>query len=605
MFNYTIPQILIHVSAILVLILIFAIARMRNKQRIHYVSLVLISLMFIWNSTLIVDLYVKAATNYSGMIFTNIYFSAVAYVCVFMFYLGLSFASLGEFKKYYYLLLVIPTISNIMLWTNPFHHLFFVRYSDNSNEIVRGVFSYIQAGYAYLLIFLGLAFLLYFSIKNAGFFSKQSMLISVGVIIPLAVDIAFVFKLYSFSIYDEPISFSLAVLCFMLAILKYDFLGVVPIALQTIVDHISDSYIVVNDNFEIIDFNRTFSKNFDGISYTRRKMSIWSWIDQINEVSADKSNYFQNALNQTIQDNKSSYFEKSFVKDQIQKVFAVEITPVVMQNRYKGIIILFKDITDIRRSFELVKMTQAQLIEKEHLITLGQLVGGIAHNLKTPIMSISGGIEGINDLVSEYEESIEDPNVSAEDHLAIAQEMREWIVKMRSYCAYMSDIISTVKGQAVQLTSSTTDKFDLNELLKRIDILMNHELKKYGCKLNVVCNIEKTTMIRGEVNSLVQIVNNLIINAIDSYEGREGVIELSIFQEGLMLLLSVKDYGCGIPEQVKAKLFKEMLTTKAKNGTGLGLYMSYSTIIGKFGGRMWFESEVGVGTVFHISIPVI
>ena len=100
-------------------------------------------------------------------------------------------------------------------------------------------------------------------------------------------------------------------------------------------------------------------------------------------------------------------------------------------------------------------------------------------------------------------------------------------------------------------------------------------------------------------------MNNLIINAIDSYEGREGVIELSIFQEGLMLLLSVKDYGCGMPEQVKAKLFKEMLTTKAKNGTGLGLYMSYSTIIGKFGGRMWFESEVGVGTVFHISIPVI
>jgi len=598
-------SILLHISTILILVLLLLIVRMRNKQEIHYISISLISAVLVWGASMLVEAYAIALYSYTGMVFTNIYFTAVGFVSVLIFLLGRSFSTGSILRRRYFLLLILPVLNAIAIWTNDYHHKFFVKYSLQSDEIVRGPIFNIQAVYAYLLILIGLSFLLYFSIKNAGFFSKQSILITIGTVVPLAVDIAFVFKLFSFSMYYEPISFAFAVLCFILAILKYDFLSVVPIALQTVVDHISDSYIVVNDNFEIIDFNQTFSDNFNGVSEIKRRMSVWTWIDQIKVISEDSSNYFQNALNQTIRDRKSSNFEKGFSKGGFKKVFAIEITPIITQNRYKGTIILLKDITEIRQSFELVKQTQSQMIEKEHLITLGQLVGGIAHNLKTPIMSISGGIEGINDLISEYEESIDDPQVGKEDHHEIALEMRSWINKMRNYCAYMSDVISTIKGQAVQLTSSTTDSFELNELLKRIDILMNHELKKYGCKLNVVCGIEKSTLIRGEVNSLVQIINNLITNSIEAYEGNEGIIDFTISREGFMLQLCVQDYGSGMPDDVKEKLFKEMLTTKAKKGTGLGLYMSYSSIVGKFGGRMWFDSEVGKGTRFYISIPVI
>lgn len=110
-------------------------------------------------------------------------------------------------------------------------------------------------------------------------------------------------------------------------------------------------------------------------------------------------------------------------------------------------------------------------------------------------------------------------------------------------------------------------------------------------------------MIKGEVNSLVQIVNNLINNAIEAYEGKEGTVDLILTNDKGKLLLSVRDYGCGMKDEVKQKLFKEMITTKAKQGTGLGLYMSYSNIVGKFGGDMWFESVEGSGTTFYILIP--
>jgi signal transduction histidine kinase len=59
----------------------------------------------------------------------------------------------------------------------------------------------------------------------------------------------------------------------------------------------------------------------------------------------------------------------------------------------------------------------------------------------------------------------------------------------------------------------------------------------------------------------------------------------------------------GIPEDIQQKLFKEMVTTKGTMGNGLGLYMSYATIKGRFGGDLWFESEYGKGTTFYISIP--
>jgi signal transduction histidine kinase len=137
------------------------------------------------------------------------------------------------------------------------------------------------------------------------------------------------------------------------------------------------------------------------------------------------------------------------------------------------------------------------LIESEHLASLGQLIGGIAHNLKTPIMSVAGGLEGLSALIDEYGESIGDSEVTAEDHREIADEMRAWIGKMKNYTAYMSDIITTVKGQAVQLTASTTGSFSIKELIKRVEILMNHELKRYSCSLSVKCASIKTRSSKG------------------------------------------------------------------------------------------------------------
>ena len=267
--------------------------------------------------------------------------------------------------------------------------------------------------------------------------------------------------------------------------------------------------------------------------------------------------------------------------------------------------ILIGFITKLYNTFLDKKYSERHSIalERERLASLGQLIGGIAHNFKTPIMSISGGLEAIIDLIEEYEISIGDTDVTAEDHHEIAAEMRDWVEKIKPYCSYMSDIISTVKGHTVKMNDSSNVSFTVEELLKRVNILMNHELKRYHCKMNVDLKVDINTVIRGEINNLVQVLNNLISNSIEAYNGENGDIDLLISKKGQEIGIMVKDYGEGIPEKVKKKLLKEMITTKGKNGTGLGLYMSYSTIKGKFGGTMKIESEEGKGPAVYIFIP--
>jgi two-component system sensor histidine kinase HupT/HoxJ len=600
------PFVLLHISTLLTFILLIFTARIKNKKEIHYLAVGLVLVIFLWCAVSLVEQYLIRNFDYHGMLITNISFTITSFLPVTLFCFGLVYAHSGSAPKMkYYYLFIIPVVSIIFLWTNDLHHLYFVNYSNINSSFVKGYFFIAQTIVGFFLDFFGLFYLIMFSTKNSGFFSRPTLLIVIGALCPFVVDLAFVFNIFTFPIYYETISFSIAIIFFMTAILRFGFLSIIPIALQTVVDHISDSYIVINEEFKIIDFNRSFTENFKDIIHITRRDGLREFCNQLEYMSFISYDGFIELINDAISAKKSVSLENQLLSGQIDRTYTIEITPIFSQSIYKGTVILLKDITEQKKSFEMIRQTQVMLIESEHLASLGQLVGGIAHNLKTPIMSISGGLEGLSDLITEYDESIGDDSITQEDHHEIAEDMRVWIGKMRDYCAYMSDIITTVKGQAVQLTASTTDKFLLRELIKRVDILMNHELKKYGCRLNLICSDEEHIEVKGEVNSLVQVINNLIINSIEAYEGSEGEIDFIITREDDMTQFVVKDYASGMTDEVKNKLFREMITTKAKFGTGLGLYMSYSTICGRFGGKMWFESELGKGTAFYVQVPAV
>lgn len=591
------------ITTIINIILTIYLSREKNKSQLSKMFICALTLLIFWSVGLIMQITLSEPLNIDPIYFDYLIYIPICLVPIAVFFIGLIFANTKiKFKKKYLLLFIIPIISLLVLWTNDYHHLFYENYSVDFQVNEYGPYAIVHNIYSYILLFIGILYLLRFSIKNAGFFSKQSILIVIGISIPVVVNVLGTFKIIPMSIYVTPITFSLTILLCAISIFKFQFLGVAPIALQKIVDRISDSYIVLSEDNKIIDFNKTFLDTFKLKAEDVRSKNIIDFLKENKKYKADISK-IEKSINKAKNTNKTISYEQKFEK--INKYFMIEITSISAENAALGILILLKDITQHKEDMETIKNNQDVLMERERLASLGQLIGGIAHNLKTPIMSIAGAAEGLENLIKEYDESIDDPLVNSQDHHEIAKEMESWIPKIRAHVEYMSDIITTVKGQAVALSNDEDVSFTVGELVKRVNILMKHELKNAYIYLNVMMKTDENLVLSGDVNSLVQVVNNMISNAIQAYNGEHNKnIELEVNKKGNDVIFSVKDYAGGLPEEVQDKLFKEMVTTKGKNGTGLGLYMSYSNIKARFGGDITFETKQGEGTKFNIILPL-
>ena len=541
--------------------------------------------------------------NISPLYVDYIVYPFVVLSPVALFYTAISMYSDKNFKanKIYSLLFIIPLLTLFIIWTNQVHHLFYKEYSINVQNTVFGPYFYIHSLYTYGLFAVDMYLLIRNTVKHTGAFSMQTILISVGVLIPIILNILgmTVFVL-DMNIFVTPMSLFFTLICMTISIFKYDFLNITSVALKNIVNQMSDLYIILNRDYQVLDCNEPFEIAFNKKKYQIVGKNI-NELELINKLQM-QSKKIGNYLDHARKTNKV-YKLNAKIADE-NKYYNIEISGIYEKKQFVGILVLFKDITQHILDMEELKNNQNTLMERERLASLGQMIGGIAHNLKTPIMSIAGAMEGMSDLIREYDESIDDPEVTKEDHHAIAKDMQEWVSKVNSYDSYMSDIITAVKGQSVNMNDDNSSVFTVDELLNRINILMKHELKNAFVTLNVLTKTSEKTKIVGNINSLVQVVNNLISNAIQSYDGvPNNVIDLIIDKKDDNIIISVVDHGKGIPKEVQEKLFSEMVTTKGKNGTGLGLFMSYSTIKGHFKGDMNFTSKVGVGTTFNITIP--
>ncbi len=595
-------------NILLILALILTIAlfvynlAQKNKKLLNYIYAVISSALFIWDIALLfMVFYTDEATLHILDSVTNV----VAFVPPLLLVSSIAYTrSMERLPKKIIFLFIIPVITTALVWTNDFHHLHYIVFSTVSDKVVFGPYFYVHSLYSYVCMLSAFVIMLRFAIRNAKYYTRQILLFCIGYLIPMIVNLFPTMKIVNLPITATPLAMALG-LCFQaLAIFRYQFLNIAPIALQSAMDRITDCYAVINQQMMLVDYNKPLLDTFGSIFNIRRNQHIATILRAGESLPGANTNLLLNKINQVKESNASIHFETSFKLNEEHRYFYIEFTPINIQKIQVGIIILIRDITQAKLDMERIKHNQTMLMERERLASLGQLIGGIAHNLKTPIMSLSGSIMALEELVAEYRESVGDKTVTTEDHHEIADEMDTWLSKMKPYCSYMSDIISTVKDQAVQMNASVEREFSVDELLKRVKLLMTNELKRYHCTLDIENDLEKLVLLKGDINNLVQVLDNLILNSKDAYGGKPGRIILKVADQGPRLLIKVKDFGSGIAREIQSKLFKEMVTTKGADGTGLGLYMSYVTIKGKFGGELWFETEKNKGTCFNIRIPV-
>lgn len=531
---------------------------------------------------------------------------APLYLCI-----AISFTQRYEkLQKWMLLLFIIPAITVLLAWTNPLHHLYYEEFSVIKNKIVFGPYIYVSGICSYVYLVAAIIFMIVFAMRNPwALYWKQSILFILSGLCPLLVSFYATFSGADMPISATPMSFIVTVVLNGIAINHLHMLDVTPVANNHILEAISDGYLVLSESGLVLNYNKHFQKLF-GEEYGIEENRLLSNCVRKEDINQKNAVYnMLTAIHASREGMTKISYEQSVaisVDDRPRMCyFIVDVLPLEVDRRIVGFALLFKNITQLRESMQTIQKNQERMLEQERMAFLGQMIGGLAHNLKTPIMSISGCISAADALVDECEASLSNPQVVEEDYLEIYGELRDWFQKVKSASAYMSDIIAAIRGQATNIGTDEQSTFTIDEMMKRSALLLRHELLNNSCILKIVYDQNESLFLRGDINNLIQVINNLLSNAIYAQHQHAGggEIEVHFYLDQENLNIAVKDRGAGISPQVKDKLFKAMVTNKGAMGTGLGLYISNVVIKSKFNGSMWSQDREGGGSIFGISIP--
>ena len=596
--------------ALLICLVIFIIWSIKTQhlRLIHKLYIALALSYGVWISALLVMKFVDpsntlllfqldAVTNSTGSI------TPTLYLCI-------SLAFLKNWEKMPrkgWLLFVIPALNSLVVWTNPLHHLQYKVFSIVKSEVVFGPYMMVSGSYCYICLILAIVLMINFARRNpTRLYILQCSLFALSGLCPLAVSLVSTVT-SALSITATPLSFLPVILSNGVAIYRLHILDIKPLATQLVMNSISDAYLILSDNGLVISYNQPFADIFT----THYGLTEGSRLLDFEVKDGDSAGSVVYNLITSVESSRTAMttisYEQPIItgegKNIYKAYYIVEISPVILNSQFSGNVVLFKDVTQLKNSMQKLQDNQARMMEQERLAFLGQMIGGLAHNLKTPIMGISGCVSSAQALVEECRMSLDDDQVTREDYLEMFDEIEGWFQKIRESSAYMSDIITAIKGQATTVVSSEDSFFTIDELFKRVTLLMRHELFSSHSQLDIEYNNERNTAIRGDINNLIQVLDNFISNSV--YARRENVtIKLGVMRDEENLKIYVKDNGPGVSPKVKERLFKEMVTSKGTQGTGLGLYISQAVVHGNFGGNLWHEDNPEGGAIFGMSIPL-
>jgi signal transduction histidine kinase len=259
-----------------------------------------------------------------------------------------------------------------------------------------------------------------------------------------------------------------------------------------------------------------------------------------------------------------------------------------------------------------LKSTQAQLVQREKMASLGELTAGIAHEIQNPLNFVNNFSEVNKELIAEMKEEIEKGNYDEVKTLAKDVEDNEEKI---NYHGKRADAI--VKGmlQHSRRSGAVKEPTDINKLADEYLRLAYHGLRAKDNFFDAALNTDFDDSIEN-VNIIPQDIGRVILNLITNAfyavtekkkqigNGYEPAVSVSTKKAGDNILISVKDNGNGIPQKVLDKIFQPFFTTKPTGqGTGLGLSLSYD-IVKAHGGELKVETREGEGTVFVIWLPV-
>jgi signal transduction histidine kinase len=222
-----------------------------------------------------------------------------------------------------------------------------------------------------------------------------------------------------------------------------------------------------------------------------------------------------------------------------------------------------------------------QLVRKEKMVVVGEMVSTIIHDFKSPFTGIQLSSEMLKELHPD-------------------EETAEW-------CELIQLQVQRMLGMADEVLEFSRG----NAILHKKNVNLSHILEQFE-KLNRVyfnsANVDLSIhaadiIIEADENKILRVLQNLVSNAVEAFDGKGGKVEIKLETDGKWAKILISDNGPGIPESIREHLFDAFITFGKRGGTGLGTAIAKS-IIDAHGGNISFNSEYSEGTTFYLNLPL-
>ncbi|MDF2856377.1 MAG: kinE [Neobacillus sp.] len=335
---------------------------------------------------------------------------------------------------------------------------------------------------------------------------------------------------------------------------------------RRIFEYSMDGLMLWNDDYRIVDINSMASQMFG----TTKDYLMGHFILDLFKYHQENQEEILQHIEHVIQYGDFGSVIKIETKDGIEKYFDLSTKKGMVDGLNFTV---FKDVT------ESAKM-QEQLRKSDRLTVIGELAAGIAHEIRNPMTALKGFIQLLEGSIKS-------------EHAMYYSVITSELARIDSI---INEFLVLSKPKAIKF-----QEIDVNQIIKETLDLLSAQAVLYNVQFDAKYESNLTSLYC-EPNQLKKVFINIIKNAIEGMPNG-GRITITLNQEEKsQIRISIQDEGIGIPKENLKRLGEPFYTSKER-GTGLGLMVCYK-IIDEHKGTIQVESEEGIGTTFHLTLPL-
>ena len=556
--------------------------------------------------TLGIEIFIWTLLNAIAMVsnqeyYPFIYTLRMVMVCIIpfgaiWFILNFIGSSLTKMLPVRVILFSLPLIDILAMITNPLHYLYFTNYDFPLP--MRAPLFWVHTWLAFFFIIIAFFLLIRFIVKGVKG-NPLLILTGVGMLIPYSLNMLYSFGKIPFPHDTTPIGFFFTFLLFVIVSYNTGIFNIKITLFSSTMNSIDDLIILFNENFVLLEANKSALKQFKGFSLITGQTKAVTLFDHISDHTTEviPGNLIDILINRQDIDGELSV---SFNNEEVQ-TFTVSLKTVYERKKRSGYIFTMSDISTYRKMISAINKQNKQFIElKERAEAASQaktdFLANMSHEIRTPMNAILG---------------MTTIGSSARDIERKDYSFRKIKDASTHLLGIINDILDMSKIEANKFELSP-EEFYFEKMLQRVTNVITFRVDEKHQNFTVRMDNDIPQVFIGDDQRLAQIITNLLSNAI-KFTPEYGTIRLNVRllekkEKICKLEISVTDTGIGITKEQQSRLFSsfqqaESSTSRKFGGTGLGLAIS-KRIVEMMGGHIWIESEIGQGSTFAFNLQM-